>query len=246
MASGYISFFDALLTHNDSFADDLVRIEKNAESDFPIRFVCADESCLEKAARVVLDSNKALDVPASVYTNIYSSLRQFETDLLKRELDKNASKGKLPEAIAKESERAEEGFTSHVFDDIIIPRIESHLDDKCGGLFRMDALSALKKEASYMIPEADANEDHIAVYCNNVLSGILRMARPFIKIDAGQTKQEVNSCVVSKEAIESGQSLPEWKKFFDRCQADKTIACADQDTNVIRFFQTVYVKDAAD
>ncbi len=246
MASGYVSFFDALLVRHDSFADDLARIEKNAESDFPIRFVCADESCLKKAACEVLDSDMAPDVPASAYTNVYSSLRQYETDLLAKELDKNASKEKLPEAIAKEAERAEEGFTSHLFDNTVIPCIESHLDSQCGDLFRMDALAALKKEASYVIPEADANEDHIAVYCNNVLSGVLRMARPFIRIAAGQTKQTVNSCVAGKETVESGQSLPEWKKFFDRCQADKTITYADQDSNVIRFFQTVYVKDAAD
>lgn len=194
------------------------------KSGSTMRYVCADECCLEGIYKKKQYTGSAIAIDSKLARDIYYSVMKYAL---------------MPEKPSNNR------FFSDLFDEGILGYYSTYVMQKYGDDIDIDVLDALELEATFVHPEyndsGDANQ-LIEQYVIKVISNTRALSCPFIESPLGESRDPMNACTFNKEMFEEAEKDDPVRADLIRHELMNFGGSPDNDIpkNEIMFYQSFY------
>lgn len=220
LCEAFHDFYDVLDRSISKIDKEIEQLEKKyvARPGEALRYVCADEKCLQGLAKDVVNLSSSLEIPSELTSRIFNRMKMY--------------------ALSEQKPEAETYFTN-TFKDTVVTYLEEEISGHYASVVDMDIITALEREAHYEDPEKVYELEDERLYAKHVIESTEILAKPFIESPVGKEPRVIPACAYNPELAEA--DFPGRKAFVASTLKDGGgVEDESIDKNIILFYQSVY------
>ena len=220
LCNAFHDFYDVLDRNIGKIGKEIEQLELKYQTHEgeALRYVCADQKCLQGLAKDVVNLSSSLELPSDLTCRIFNKMKMY--------------------ALAEQKPEAEQYFTN-AFNETVVSYLEEQIMDHYRSFVDMDIITALEKEAHYHDPETVYELEDERVYAKHVIESAENLAKPFIESPVGKEPRVIEACAYNPELAQA--DFPGRFGFVASNLKDHGgVEDESIDKNIILFFQSVY------